>query len=132
MELEISTKGHNDVIDITAKVEEAVQISGIQEGVVLIFVSHSTAAITTLEYEKGVIKDLDALLEKYIPEDFDYEHHKRWGDRNGAAHLKAAIIDPDLMVGVKNNKLLLGTWQQIVLIDFDERGRNRTVHVVAK
>ena len=129
MKLTIQTKGHNDFIDITNQVTEVVQKSGITDGVVVIFLPGSTAAITTMEYESGIIEDMTELFEKYIPEDKNYKHHQRWGDHNGAAHIKAALIKPDLTVLITNGQLQLGTWQQIVLICFDERPRDREVIV---
>lgn len=129
MTFQISTKGHGDTINITNQVVEAVKKSGVKEGIVLVFVAHSTAAITTIEYETGVISDLNRVLESIAPEAADYEHHQRWGDHNGAAHVKSAIMGTDLMVPIENGSMVLGTWQQIVLIDFDERGRERTVQV---
>jgi len=129
MKFKIKTKGHNDIINITKEVKKAALESDIQDGLVNIFVSGSTAAITAIEYEEGVIKDLQRVLEEIAPEDADYEHHKKWGDRNGAAHIKSALIGPDFNVPLENGKLLLGTWQQIVLIDFDEKARERKLIV---
>jgi len=129
MEFTVNTKGHNDIIDITGQVEELVSGFGKSEGVALVFVSGSTAAVTATEYEPGVIKDLQQVLEEIAPESADYEHHKRWGDRNGAAHIKSALLGPGFSVPVEAGQLLLGTWQQIVLIDFDERPRQRRVSV---
>lgn len=127
MRFKVKTQGHADFIDITAEVQNVVTQSGIKDGVVLIFVPGSTAAITTIEYEAGVIQDLVNVLEKVAPEDFDYLHHQKWGDHNGAAHIKAALIGPDLTVPLENGELILGSWQQIVLIDFDERPRQREI-----
>jgi len=129
MKFKVSTKGHYDFIDITEKVLMLVKKSGIKEGVAVVFVPGSTAAITAMEYESGLIEDLKEVFEKIAPEDADYKHHKRWGDRNGAAHIKSALIGPDIVVPVKGGKLGLGSWQQIVLIDFDERPREREVRV---
>ncbi len=129
MRFKVKTQGHADFIDITAEVQNVVTQSGIKDGVVLIFVPSSTAAITTIEYEAGVIQDLVNVLEKVAPEDFDYLHHQKWGDHNGAAHIKAALIGPDLTVPIENGELALGSWQQIVLIDFDERPRQREIIV---
>ncbi len=128
----ISTKGRSDIIDITSKIDELVKKSKIKEGMTIVFVSGSTAAITTMEYEDGLIEDMKEFFEKLAPEDFDYKHHKRWVDHNGAAHLKAALIGPDLVVPIEDGKLCLGTWQQIVLIDFDERPREREIIVKIK
>jgi secondary thiamine-phosphate synthase enzyme len=128
-EFSIQTKGHTDIIDITPQVREAVQATGVKEGAVLVFAAHSTVAITTIEYESGVINDLKRILEEIAPEEADYEHHKRWGDHNGAAHIKSAILGTDFFVPVSGGELVLGTWQQIVLIDFDERPRQRRILV---
>ena len=95
----------------------------------VVFVPGSTAALTTMEYEEGSVEDVKAVLEKLAPEDADYQHHRRWGDRNGAAHIKSALIGADLVIPIEQGKLALGTWQQIVLIDFDERPRQRDVIV---
>ena len=123
------TKGLGDVIDISEKVAEAVDEANIDSGLAVIFVPGSTAAITTIEYETGVISDLKKVLEKIAPAKADYEHHQRWGDKNGDAHIKSALIGTSLTVPIENSKLVLGTWQQIVLIDFDEKPRNREVVV---
>jgi secondary thiamine-phosphate synthase enzyme len=130
MTFSVKTEGHYDFADVTERVRSAVRDSGIRDGVATIFVSGSTAAITTMEYEQGLIRDMKNLFESWAPENADYEHHKRWGDHNGAAHLKAAIVGPDLSVPLAGGELQLGTWQQIVLIDFDERGRDREVTVL--
>lgn len=129
MKFEVQTKGHYDFIDITDKVASAVRASRIKDGVVAVFVAGSTAALTTLEYEDGLIEDLKKVFERWAPEGADYEHHKRWGDKNGAAHIKSALVGTDLVVPLENGKLQLGTWQQIVLIDFDERPRTRDIVV---
>ena len=129
MKFKIFTKGHTDIIDITEKVREALRASGVKEGIVLVFAAHSTAAITTIEHEEGVKKDLKRVLEKIAPEETDYEHHKRWGDHNGAAHIKSAILGADFSFPVESGQPILGAWQQIVLIDFDERPRRREIIV---
>ena len=129
MKFSVLTKGHGDTIDITDEVARLVEESSAGDGLAVIFVVGSTAAITTIEYEQGVISDLKNTLEQIAPEDFDYLHHKKWGDSNGAAHIKSAIIGTDLSVPIENGKLTLGTWQQIVLIDFDEKERKREVIV---
>jgi len=125
----VHTKGHYDFIDITEQAASAIAASGIVEGVATIFVAHSTTALTAMEYEPGIIADLNALFEKWAPEAGDYAHHSKWGDRNGAAHMKSSIVGPDLTVPVSDSALALGSWQRIVLIDFDEKPRTRTVHV---
>ena len=129
MRFRVSTQGHNDMIDITDQVAEALAKSEVRDGAVLVFVNGSTAAITTIEYEPGLKKDMNWLLEKIAPEDSDYEHHKTWGDHNGAAHLKSSLIGTDLTVPVEEGRLTLGTWQQIVLLDFDEKPREREIIV---
>lgn len=129
MKFKIQTKGHYDFVDITERVAVMVKKSGVQEGVVLVFVAGSTAALTTMEYEDGLIEDMKEMLEKLAPENFNYRHHQRWGDRNGAAHLKAALIGPDLVIPIEEGELKIGQWQQIVLIDFDERPREREIIV---
>jgi len=129
MKFTINTQGHYDFIDITDRVQAIVEKSKIKEGIAIIFVPGSTAALTTMEYEEGVISDLKMVLEKIAPENADYQHHKKWGDRNGAAHIKSALIGTDLVVPIEEGKLQLGTWQQIVLIDFDERPREREIIV---
>ena len=129
MKFTIQTKGHYDFIDITNKVADIIKKSKIMSGVAVIFISGSTAAITTIEYENGVIEDLKEVFEKIAPENKDYKHHQRWGDRNGAAHIKSALVGTDLVVPIENGKLQLGTWQQIVLIDFDEKPRSREIIV---
>lgn len=133
MKFTVRTKGHSDFVDITDRVSAVVEQSGVTEGIALVFVPGSTAALTTMEYEDGSIEDIKAVLEQLAPDHADYRHHRRWGDRNGAAHIKSALIGADLVIPIEQAKLVLGTWQQIVLIDFDERARQREVFVrVAK
>ena len=127
MNFRISTKGHNDIIDITEKVEQAVKQAGVKNGQVLVFVAHQTCAITTLEYEPGLIQDLKELIAKIVPANKDYQHNQAWGDGNGAAHLLAALFKPDLTLPIANGQLIRGTWQQIILIDFDNRPRDREI-----
>ena len=98
-----------------------------ENGLAHLFVIGSTAAITTIEYEKGLLKDIRNILEKIAPEEIDYEHNKAWGDDNGYAHIRASLIKPDLSIPIENGELILGTWQQIVLIDFDNRPRTRKI-----
>jgi secondary thiamine-phosphate synthase enzyme len=129
MQFHISTKGFSDVINITDKVARVVKESKIKEGICLVFVPHSTCAITTIEYEEGVIKDLKRALEIIAPMNENYEHCKKWGDCNGYAHVRAALMKPGLVVPIENGKLVLGTWQQIVLVDFDNRPREREILV---
>ncbi len=123
------TEGYCDIIDITAKVQEQVQKEKIQRGLASLFVSGSTASLTTIEYEPGLIQDLKEFLEKFIPSDKKYHHDDRWGDNNGFSHLRASLLGPSLQVPIDNGQLLLGTWQQIVLLDFDNRPRRREILV---
>ena len=125
--ISLSTKGFTDVIDITPKVSSIAEQSGIQEGLVTVFCPGSTAAVTTIEYESGVIRDLQKAIEKLAPSNIPYEHDQRWGDGNGFSHVRAALMKPSLTIPLIGGRLSLGTWQQIVLIDFDNRGRQRTL-----
>ena len=127
MKFNISTKGFNDIIDITSQVSKIVKESNVKDGICLVFVAHSTCAIATIEYEEGAIKDFKRALEIIAPMNENYEHCKKWGDCNGYAHIRAALMKPSLAVPIENGKLILGTWQQIVLIDFDNRPREREI-----
>lgn len=129
MKFNISTKGFNDIIDITDKVSELVKKSKVKDGICLISSPGSTCGITTIEYETGLIEDLKKTLEKIAPMNKDYEHCKKWGDCNGYAHIRSALMKPFLAVPIENRDLLLGTWQQIVFIDFDNRPREREILV---
>ena len=125
----LNTEGNTDIIDITQDIEEIVHTSGVNDGILCLFVPGSTASVTTIEAESGVINDLKSAIDRMAPLDISYEHDRRWGDGNGHAHVRAAILGPSLSMPVSNGKLLHGTWQQIVLIDFDNRPRERNVHV---
>ncbi|MFH1652671.1 MAG: secondary thiamine-phosphate synthase enzyme YjbQ [Pseudomonadota bacterium] len=127
--INFKTKGRYDFIDMTEKVKSIVDKSKIENGILYLFVPGSTAAITTIEYESGVIEDLIAVFEKIAPEKAHYKHHLKWGDGNGAAHIKSALVGTDLSVPIRGGSLSLGTWQQVVLIDFDEKPRSREVIV---
>ena len=127
-ELNIKTKGNCDVINITDQVVAAVTRSGLTAGTVTVFNVGSTAGITTTEYEPGLADyDLKAAFEKIAPENARYEHEETWHDDNGHAHVRATLLGPSLSVPVVGGRLTLGTWQQIILIDFDTRARTRTV-----
>ena len=123
------TTNSTDIIDITDKVAAIVEKSSILNGSVNIFVAGSTAALTTIEYESGVINDLKNAIERLAPQDMHYAHDSKWGDGNGFAHVRAALLGPSLTVPLINGNLLLGTWQQITLCDFDNRPRTREVFV---
>ncbi|MGQ9798861.1 MAG: secondary thiamine-phosphate synthase enzyme YjbQ [Ignavibacterium sp.] len=125
----VKTKGNCDIVDITDEVEKIVRENHFTEGSALIFVSGSTAAITTIEYEPGLLKDYPKLFEKLIPENESYHHNFTWHDGNGHSHLRASLQKSSFTVPFKNLKLLLGTWQQLILVDFDNRSRNREVIV---
>lgn len=129
MKFSLSTKGFTDTINITEKVEDIVKNSSIKEGICLVSCPGSTCGITTIEYEKGALKDLKRILEKIAPMSEDYEHCKKWGDCNGYAHVRSALIPPFLSVPLEEGKLVLGTWQQIVFLDFDNRPRQREIKV---
>jgi len=124
-EIALRTKGETDVVDLTERVRAAVAASGVREGTVHLFVPGSTAGLTTIEFEPGCVADLQAALERVAPRDGHYDHNARWGDGNGFSHVRAALLGPSLTVPVGEGRPLLGTWQQIVLVDFDNRPRER-------
>jgi secondary thiamine-phosphate synthase enzyme len=126
-QLILNTRGHGDTVDITKNVAQTVCESALSQGVVTLFVVGSTAALTTIEYEDGVIADLSRALEVMAPRDQDYQHHLRWHDDNGHSHVRAALLGPSLSVPFVDRQLTLGTWQQIILIDFDTQARKRKV-----
>ncbi len=129
MQFAVATEGFTDILDITAHVRKAAAQSQVQEGVAHVFVVGSTAALTTIEFESGAIRDLREALDRVAPLDGVYRHNEAWGDGNGYAHLRAALMKPSLSIPLSGGKLRLGTWQQVVLLDFDNRPRTRTVHV---
>jgi len=124
---QLKTKGFSDTHDITPKVQEFLSRSKLTNGTATVFVPGSTAGITTIEFESGVIEDLKKAIDRMAPQNMHYDHDARWGDGNGFAHVRAALLGPSLSVPFKDSELQLGTWQQIVLIDFDNRPRNREV-----
>lgn len=123
------TQGFCDIIDVTSRVQEEVAKEKIQRGLATVFVSGSTAGLTTMEYEPGLIKDLKEFIERSIPSDKKYHHDDRWGDDNGFSHLRASLFGPSLQIPIESGRLVLGTWQQIVLLDFDNRPRTREIVV---
>ncbi|OGD28778.1 MAG: secondary thiamine-phosphate synthase enzyme [Candidatus Aminicenantes bacterium RBG_13_63_10] len=125
--IQFTTQGRNEVKDLTGPVGERLARSGLQDGTVTVFVPGSTAGLTTIEFEPGVIEDLSGILEKLVPSDRPYLHDRQWGDGNGFSHVRAALLGPSITVPFNNGRLALGTWQQLVLIDFDNRPRTRTV-----
>ena len=125
--LTVNTNGNGDTLDITPGVTHAIKESKLSSGVVTLFIIGSTAALTTIEYEEGAVADLGRVLEKIAPRHGEYEHHLRWGDDNGHSHVRAALLGPALSVPFIGAQLTLGTWQQIILIDFDTRPRQREI-----
>lgn len=128
-ELSYRTTGETDVLDITEDVREALRGSGVTDGTMTLFVPGSTASLTTVEFESGAVEDLRRAIERLAPRGLRYDHDARWGDGNGYAHVRAALLGPSLSVPVRKGEPALGTWQQIVLIDFDNRPRPRRVLV---
>lgn len=127
--IRVKTSSATDIIDISVKVAEIVSQNDRFNGLVLLFITGSTAALTTIEFESGVINDLKKIIDEIAPQNRTYEHDKRWGDGNGYAHVRAALLGPSLSIPLVNGKMLLGTWQQIVLCDFDNRPRTREIIV---
>jgi secondary thiamine-phosphate synthase enzyme len=127
--LRLDTPGNGHIVDLTEGVASVVNTSGVDRGVVTVFAVGSTLAVTTMEYEPGGVHDLQALLDRLIPAGPDYEHNRRNHDTNAHAHLRAAVIGPSETIPIVEGRLVLGTWQQIVLLDFDDRPRSRTVTV---
>jgi secondary thiamine-phosphate synthase enzyme len=125
----IKTRGNTDMHDLTHAVQDIVDESSIDSGIVSLFTPSSTSALTTIEFESGALDDLKRALEEIAPANADYKHNLRWGDGNGHSHLRAALIGPSLTVPVRGNRLGLGTWQQILFIDFDVRPRQRDILV---
>lgn len=126
---EITTRGQADAHDLTDAVSRAVQQSGLTSGIATVFVVGSTAGVTTIEFEPGAVSDLNALFETLAPRDANYRHHLRWGDDNGSSHVRAALLGPSVTIPFTDGRLALGTWQQIVMIEFDTRPRQREIVV---
>jgi len=125
--IQLSTSGFSDMKDLTEKVSEKLKTHKLQSGQVTIFVPGSTGGLTTIEYEPGLEKDFTDLMERIIPSNKTYHHDARWGDGNGFSHVRASLIGPSLTVPFEKGKLMLGTWQQIVFVDFDNRSRSRSL-----
>ena len=123
----MDSKGHSDMIDITQEVASFVSESKIKDGIVTIFVSGSTASVSTVEYEPGLLKDIPRALDKIAPYGPDYAHHETWHDDNGASHVRSTLMGPGITVPFEKGRLTLGTWQQIIILDFDTRPRKREV-----
>ncbi len=125
--LAFNTGGFNDMKDLTPEIEQKLSRCGLRNGIVTVFVPGSTGGLTTIEYEPGLVKDFSELMEKVAPSGKNYHHDARWGDGNGFSHVRASLIGPSLTVPFSSSKLLLGTWQQVVFVDFDNRSRNREI-----
>lgn len=123
------TAGFCDIIDLTAKISEHIKQTEVRRGLVSVFATGSTAAITTIEHEPGLVQDLKELAEKLIPSNRRYHHDDRWGDDNGFSHLRASLFGPSVSIPIEEGRPLLGTWQQVILLDFDNRPRTREIIV---
>ena len=126
-EISLSTQGECDIHDITPQIETAVAQSGVSSGTVTVFVAGSTAGVTTVEFEPGLVSDIREMWQRLVPKGISYGHDQRWGDGNGYSHVRASLLGGSLTVPFSGKQLLLGTWQQIVLVDFDNRPRTRKV-----
>jgi secondary thiamine-phosphate synthase enzyme len=125
--LEVKTTAGTDILDLTEAVAVRLKQIGVADGLLTLFIAGSTAALSTIEFESGVVNDLRAAIDRLFPKDIPYEHDRRWGDGNGYAHVRAAFLKPSLSIPLIGGGLLLGTWQQIVLLDFDNRPRQRRI-----
>lgn len=125
--IKLQTKGERDMIDMTSQLSNIVKESKIKNGTVTIFVLGSTAAVTTIEYESGLIHDFPVMLSRIVPKGIEYEHDNTWHDGNGHSHVRSSLIGPSITIPIIHGKLTLGTWQQVVLLEMDTRSRNRTV-----
>ena len=123
----MNTKGYNDMIDVTEDVTDKLASTGIQNGVVTLFVPGSTGGFTTIEHESGLVEDFSAMMERLVPQAAHYHHDAKWGDGNGFSHVRAALLGPSLTVPFSKGRLNLGTWQQIIFVDFDNRPRSRNI-----
>jgi secondary thiamine-phosphate synthase enzyme len=126
-EISINTLGDPEVLDLTNQIQDALQDLFLTDGIVTVFIPGSTAGVTTIEFESGVVQDLQKAFERLVPRHIPYEHNVRWGDGNGFSHVRAALCKPSLTIPFTGKKLLLGTWQQIALVDFDNRPRTRKI-----
>lgn len=125
--IQVQTKGDCELLDITHQVAQKIEESDIKDGTVTVFVAGSTAGVTTIEYERGVLSDFQSMWDRAAPRDIPYRHDAAWGDGNGHAHVRASLLGPSLVVPFVNSRMMLGTWQQIVLADFDNRTRSRDI-----
>ena len=125
--ISLQTKGECDIVDITSQVQQQLSETGIKDGTVTVFITGSTAGVTTIENEPGLIVDFKAMWERVIPKNIEYRHDRAWGEGNGYSHVRASLLGVSLVVPFHNKRLALGTWQQIVVVDFDNRPRSRQV-----
>jgi secondary thiamine-phosphate synthase enzyme len=125
--LSFQTNGNSDMIDITSGVQDILSSAAVNSGIVTVFVPGSTASVSTIEYEPGLLQDFPRAMEKLAPANAHYDHDARWGDGNGHSHVRATMMGPSLVIPFENKRLMLGTWQQIVFIDFDNRPRSRNI-----
>jgi secondary thiamine-phosphate synthase enzyme len=125
--ISLRTQGKTEILDITDQVAFKVSNSGVKNGIATVFIAGSTAGITTIEFESGLVADFEALWKRIAPDNIPYEHNERWGDGNGYAHIRASLLGPSLTIPIINGKLSLGTWQQVIVVDFDNRPRHRQV-----
>ena len=125
--ISLQTKGECDIIDITAQVQQQLSEAGVKDGTVTVFITGSTAGVTTIENEPGLIADFKAMWERLIPKNMEYRHDRAWGEGNGYSHVRASLLGASLLVPFNNKKLDLGTWQQLAVVDFDNRPRSRQV-----
>ena len=126
-QISLQTKGNCDIIDITPQVEQQLAETDINNGTATLFVAGSTAGISTIEFESGLLSDFQSMWERNIPQNIPYDHDRRWGDGNGHSHIRASLLGASLVVPFNDKRLTLGTWQQIVLVDFDNRPRSRQI-----
>lgn len=127
--VQLGTKGDCHILDITDEISRHVQSSGLKDGIVTVFTPSSTSAVTTIEYESGAVHDLQQLFDRIAPPALDYRHNLRWGDGNGHSHVRHALLGPSLTIPLVGGRMTLGTWQQVIFIDFDNRSRSRSVVV---
>ena len=125
--IKVQSKGENDIVDLTGKISEKITESKISKGIVTIFVTGSTGALTTIEYEPGLLKDFPDMLSRIAPDKQDYKHEQMWHDGNGRSHVKASLVGPSLTIPFNEGSLTLGTWQQVVFMELDTRGRQREI-----
>jgi len=125
--ISLQSKGHCDIIDVTPQVEQQIAETDIKDGTVTLFVAGSTAGISTIEFESGLLSDFPAMWDRIVPTDIPYKHDRAWGEGNGYSHIRASMLGASLVIPFNNKRLTLGTWQQIVVVDFDNRPRSRQI-----